>query len=132
MSHGYEQEMLHDGPLTLRSAMDGWWAIEKRDHENRKQMRQGDGYVYLWCSARISDADVEGDAAEMLSVADAIQERGSFHAKRCSVAVDGERVYFASPRNSQAAAVVPLAHADALAAEIRQKVGTVANPGGGK
>jgi hypothetical protein len=75
--------------LTLRESMDGWYCIEKKEHENEMGFRPfgppGLGGMALYSSARPSDADVEGTAEEMLDIAQAIDERGSFSAKRCAV-----------------------------------------------
>ena len=115
-------------PLALRKSddLDDWYLIERRDHDGRTWMEwQSHNVVALRTSARFSDnADVEGSAEEVLAIADAIEARGEYRAKRCAVKVDGDRVYFESPRNSQEPGVVTLA--DALAAEIRATLGGAA------
>lgn len=108
--------------LTLRKSdgLDDWYVIERAEHDGRRWMEKTDYGFALHTSARFSDnADVEGDGAEMLAVAAAIEARGEYDAKRCAVRVDGDRVEFWSPRNSESPGVVTLAVADALAAEIR-------------
>ena len=109
-------------PLTLRGDdSHDWYVIERRDHDGRRWMeREGPGVVALHTSARFSqNADVEGNASEMLGIADAIERRGEFSAKRCAVRIDGDLAYFESPRNSREPGVVTLADADDLAAQIR-------------
>jgi hypothetical protein len=112
--------------LTLRESMDGWYCIEKKEHENEMGFRPfgppGLGGMALYSSARPSDADVEGTAEEMLDIAQAIDERGSFSAKRCAVRVEGDFAYFCSPRNSMQDARVPFHHARDLAVEIKAKL----------
>jgi hypothetical protein len=104
--------------------MDDWYVIEWAEHDGREWLENDpDGYgSSFMTSARISDADVEGTASEMLAIADAIEKRDSFSAKRCMVAVRGVDAIFMSPRNSLHAGVVSLAVADALAAQIRRDV----------
>jgi hypothetical protein len=110
--------------LTLRKGfLDDWWIIERAEHDGREGITDG----MYWHSARISDADVEGGASEMLAIAEAIRARGNFSAKRCAVEVDGDRVAFRSPRNSQTDGIVSLAVADALADEILAELGTMAD-----
>ena len=112
-------------PLTLRGD-DGhdWYVIERRDLDGRRWMeREGPGIVALHTSARFSNnADVEGNASEMLAIADAIEKRGEFSAKRCAVWFDGDRALFESPRNSETPGVVTVADADELAAQIRARL----------
>lgn len=110
-------------PLTL-VGKDDWYTIE-RAHHARKFGMQPDpelGCMMVTYSGRISDADVEGTAEEMLSIAEAIEQRGSCSHGRCAVSVEGDLVSFRSPRNSRRDGVVRLEDADALAAEIRAKL----------
>lgn len=69
-------------------------------------------------SARISDACVEGTAAEMLAIANAIKARHWVTFKRCAVRVEGDLAYFCSPRNSTRDAEVPLADAEEFADQV--------------
>lgn len=106
--------------LTLRkSDPDGdwdWWVIERAEHDGRTWMEQtGPNSMALRCSARFSDADVEGSADEMREIAKAIRARGRYSAKRCAVRVEGDVVSFRSPRNSTMEGVTSLACADELA-----------------
>lgn len=95
--------------LRKTDVMDDWYVIEPED-----------------TTISFSDADVEGTAAEMLGIAQAIEQRGSEFFHRCSVVVHWgfNEVMFDSPRNSQECGVVTLAEADELAKEIREKLGT--------
>jgi hypothetical protein len=118
------------GKLTLRKSawIDDWYVIERVEHDGREwiESREEDGVTYgsLMKSSRISDACVEGTAVEMLGIAEAIEARGSYSAKRCMVrVVDGDKAMFMSPRNSRVPGFVPLAVADALAAQIRKVLG---------
>jgi hypothetical protein len=113
------------GALTLSKSewRDDWYVIERRDHDGRMWIQPTEYGSSLMCSASISDADVEGTADQMALIAMAIERRCSFSAKRCEVRVDGDKVYFCSPRNSTRDAVVPLAVADALAREIMAVLG---------
>lgn len=93
-----------------------WWVIERAEHDGRMWMEPtGPNSASLRCSARISDADVEGTADEMKMIAEAIKARSRFSAKRCAVMVEGEQVKFWSPRNSQKDGITTLACADELA-----------------
>lgn len=108
------------GLVFLRSdGMDDWWSIERVEHDGREWM-QPTAYGHSFMrSARVSDADVEGTREEMGEIADAIEARKSFHAKRCAVEVVGDSAQFWSPRNSQRRGSVSLAVADLLAKQIR-------------
>ncbi len=118
-----EETRLVVGVLTLvRNTPDAdWFLIERAEHDGREWFEpQEYGHSFM-TSARISNADVEGTFSEMLAIADAIERRTEFCAKRCAVAVVcGEWADFWSPRNSLRSGRVPLAVADALAAEIRR------------
>ncbi len=117
MSDAIETTDLPD--LTMRkSDLDDWYVIERAEHDGRKWLEPIHGGMALRCSARFSDADVEGNSYEMLGLAKAIKERGRQSFKRCSVHIDGDRAYFNSPRNSQTDGVCTLAQADALADSI--------------
>lgn len=111
--------------LAKCGVMDDWYIIEKAKHEWVEQIVPVPGKpnsMYLHDSSRISDADVEGAAVEMLAIAEAIEQRGSYSAKRCAVDVQGNRALFWSPRNSQREGVASLEEADELAAQIRARL----------
>lgn len=116
-----------DGALAVRRD-DETLLVERAEHDGRRWQERvpfGDGTfaAQLHCSARlVSDADVEGDAAEMLALACAIESRMAFKAKRCAVRVEGDRAALWSPHNSSRACWVPLAVARMLAAEIRREL----------
>lgn len=97
-------------PLTLRKSefLDDWYVIERRSG--------GD----------ISDACVEGTAAEMLAIAATITARGYFGARRCAVEFSDGAFLFWSPRNSQGDAndAISPEDADDLAREIRAALAT--------
>ena len=107
--------------LTIKkyNAIGDWYTIEKAEHDGKMGMVPTEYGFAITYSGRISDADVEGTAAEMLSIADAIERRGEASHGRCEVRIDGQRAFFCSPRNSERDGEVSLAEADALAAEIR-------------
>lgn len=107
--------------LVESDGMENWYTIELKEHDGRHWMKQTDPNSFsLMYSGRISDADVEGTAEDMLEIAKAIRSRKSFSAKRCSVnyseAEDG--FYFSSPRNSREDALVPSEFCDVLAEDI--------------
>ncbi len=105
--------------------LDDWYIIERAQHEHRQHLEQvGSNAFALMCSSRISDADVEGCASEMLAIADAIEERGYSSSKRCAVDARTDRVQLWSPRNSQHPGVITYAEADELAADIRRVLET--------
>lgn len=112
--------------LTLVGEGD-WFTIERAEHDNEFGLEPTDDpdCHAVTYTGRISDADVEGSAEEMLSIAEAIEKRGSCSFKRCAVSVEGDIVRFRSPRNSMRSGIVRLEDADALAAEIRAKLGGV-------
>lgn len=74
---------------------------------------------------RISDADVEGTLAEMVTIAEAIESRGKVSHKRCSVWRSGDRFGLMSPRNSQLEAFITEAAADGLAKQVRARVAAI-------
>lgn len=103
-------------------ALDDWYVIEREEApgEARAWLEPiGGGGMAFMVSARISDADIEGYADEMLAIAEAIEKRGAARFKRCAVNAETEPVHFWSPRNSTRDGEVSLAVADALAKEIR-------------
>ena len=72
--------------LKKSGALDDWYTIERAHHENRQWLEPtGPNSMRLMYSGRISDACVEGTAAEMLEIAKAIKARGSASFKRCAV-----------------------------------------------
>lgn len=101
---------------------DDWYSIERAEHDGRVWQEPTEYGSSLMASARISDADVEGTAEHMLAIADAIERRQQFSAKRCAVAVSGDMVSLWSPKNSREAGHIPLAAADKLAESIRTVV----------
>lgn len=106
--------------LTLRQSSEDWYVIERAEHDGRIWFeRVGPNSMALRSSARISDADVEGTAADMRDIARAIEARGVVEFRRCAVDASLDPVRLWSPRNSTKSGEVPLADADALAAEIR-------------
>jgi hypothetical protein len=117
--------------LTLRhcEVLGDWYVIELAEHDGKQWLeRTGQNISALRCSSRLSDADIEGTAEQMLSIAEAIEARGSAHHRRCAVSVYGDRVTLCSPRNSQRDGVCTLAEADALAALIRATFTTPVSP----
>lgn len=114
--------------LTLReSGLDDWYVIELAEHDGRTWLeRDGNGCYGLRCSSRMSDADVEGTAAEMLAIANAIDARGHVSFKRCAVRWTDAHAEFWSPRNSQRRGIVSHDDARLLAEEIRAKLGGTA------
>lgn len=108
--------------LTIKHSepMGDWFTIECAEHDGRQWIENtGPSSAALRCSSRFSDACVEGDWEQMQSLAAAIETRGRASHKRCSVRVDGDRVFFRSPRNSQQDGECTLTEADELAALIR-------------
>lgn len=119
--------------LTMRKSewLDDWYVIEKTEHEGvQRIVSDGPGVSHLFCSSRISDADVEGRASEMLALADAIERREIETFKRCAVDARTDRVQLWSPRNSQRPGIVSRADADALAAQIRRDLAKEPETGG--
>lgn len=113
-------------PLTLVED-DGWFTIEKAEHENEHRLIPDAYGASLWYSGRIADADVEGTAEHMLAIAQAIIEKRDHDERRCAVEMlmDCKSVAFYSPRNSRdgGEGVVLYADALALAHEIIEKLG---------
>lgn len=115
--------------LTIRNCDDlgDWYVIERAEHDGRSWIGTRDlpGYgpiQSLHCSSRFSDADVEGTAAEMLAIADAIERRAYVSFRRCAVYADREPVRFRSPRNSIDDGECTYAEAAELAALIRKTI----------
>ncbi len=115
-----EETMDTNGAIQLVEH-EGWFTIERVEHDNIEELRSykdGTGGMYLFCSSRVSDACVEGDAADMTGIAQAIKERAEFEDRRCAVEVVDDFAYFWSPRNSSVKGKVPLKYADELSKEI--------------
>jgi len=82
-------------------------------------VREGFLDDWLLLEPRIADSDVEGSPDQWAALAEAIRQRGAYHARRCAVEVQGDRVALWSPRNSRGrAGIVTLAEADALVESI--------------
>ncbi len=112
--------------LTIRksSYIDNWYLIERKKREGVHGLRiDRDGNGSYIDSARISDADVEGTAAEMRAIASAIEASEFVSYYRCAVDARTPQVRFYSPRNSQRHGIVSRADAVALAQEIRLLLG---------
>ena len=109
--------------ICRKSDLGDWYIIERAEHDGRTWWEPtGSHSASLRCSARISDADVEGYGSEMLSIVRAIETGGSYSATRCAVDVVGDRVELYSPRNSRENGIISLAAANRLAAHIRATV----------
>ncbi|HUU32882.1 MAG TPA: hypothetical protein VMW48_02400 [Vicinamibacterales bacterium] len=101
-----------------------WYTIEWAEHAGITDLRMHpEGYMYLYLSARPSDADIEGSAAEMLIIAEAIEAGDDASFKRCAVRHYDGTVHLWSPRNSTDPAIVSVEVARNLAAEIIEKLG---------
>lgn len=109
--------------ITQSDVMEDWYLIERETHDGRTWLEPmpGGGAMFM-TSSRFSDADVEGHADQMLAIADAIEQRQSVRFKRCAVRVDGQRVFFCSPRNSQREGECTLEEADELVKVIRERI----------
>jgi hypothetical protein len=120
------------GELTIRKsqAINDWYVIERRYHDGREWIETStiDGIEVnsLQMSSRITDTCVEGTSADMLAIADAIEQRYLFAAKRCAIEYEPKRHAFQiwSPRNSRTKAWRRAAVCDQLAKEIRDKCQT--------
>jgi hypothetical protein len=79
--------------IVLRKSdwIDGWYVIERAEHDGSTWIEPRNGVLSFQCSSRISDADVEGDAKQMRNIVRVIRERGEAHHARCST---GIRRYF--------------------------------------
>jgi hypothetical protein len=110
--------------LTLRKSdwLTDWYLIELAEHDDKTWLEPRAHGAALMHSGRFSDADVEGEKQEMLAIAAAIKARGSESFKRCAVRVNGEDVFFWSPRNSQRQGHTTLAIADELADYIIERL----------
>jgi hypothetical protein len=112
--------MAEDIKCTLRID-DDWCVIEREAHDGRSWLEKTEyGHAFM-CSARISDADVEGTREEMEAIAHAIETGDSDRFKRCAASRndDGSYVLF-SPRNSRRPAHITAESAKYLAANIRR------------
>ncbi len=87
--------------------MDDWYTIVRQEHDGREWWEDtGPNRQTLRKSERISDACVEGTAAEMIALAEGIKTTHAVSFKRCSVFFDKDGVHFCSPRNSQVDGIV--------------------------
>lgn len=99
--------------------LDDWYTIELAEHENKYWSEPTEYGSTLMYSGRISDACVEGSAAEMLAIADAIDQHKRVSFKRCAVNYNYNNVEFYSPRNSKKPGSCSHAEASELATKIR-------------
>lgn len=106
--------------IVKSDVMDDWYLIERAEHDGREWFEEvGPNTSALRCSSRFSDADVEGQACEMLAIATAIEMRDKVSFKRCAVDARAEPVTFWSPRNSEKPGDVSYEEASTLATKIR-------------
>lgn len=121
-----KEVFLFDGELAVTVEDHGlgpWASIVRKDHENKEWLElTGHNSYSMMCSERITNACVEGDVSQMLSIALAVKDRRSFSAKRCAVQFVDNRAEFWSPRNSTYRCSVPLEVADRLAATILKEL----------
>ena len=118
-----------EGDLVCKASdgMEGWYTIERAEHDGRTWMEQRDfgggimGGAFMM-SCRITDACVEGDGEEMLALAKAIGAGKAASFKRCEAYPHQGGYALSSPRNSTYAALVPMDVAERLAASIRATV----------
>lgn len=105
-------------------ALGDWYTIVRAEHDGREWMEHtGPNSSRFMCSERLSpEACIEGDAYEMLAVAEAIKKRSSVSFKRVAVSFEADGAHFSSPKNSRRDAVVTVEEADDLAAQIRTEL----------
>ena len=117
-----------DRALTCRKSewMDDWYTIEWAEHENTTTLeRCAPGAYRLAYSGRVSDADVEGDGAEMLDIAAFLEDPKEGYLSggyRCEAVRVGDTIELCSPRNSTTPGRITLEQGRHLASEIRRVV----------
>lgn len=97
-----------------------WYTIVRTEHDGKEWFeRIGHNSQRFMTSERLSpEACIEGDAGEMLAIADAIKVRGAVSFKRVAVHFERDGAHFRSPKNSERDAVVTVDEADELADQI--------------
>jgi hypothetical protein len=98
----------------VSQASEGWdlWAIEVNgEHIGERPSDRALGF----------DACIEGNASEMIAIAEAIELRCRASFKRCAIEPIRDGFELWSPRNSQRRAKITPAEAVELAADIRAK-----------
>lgn len=97
-----------------------WYTIVRAEHDGREWVEStGQNSQRFMASERLSpEACIEGDAGEMLEVANAIKKRGAVSFKRVSVHFEPDGAHFRSPKNSERDAVVTIEEAVELANQI--------------
>lgn len=114
---------------------DDWYTIERAEHNHTSWIEPMPGVPYARSyqhSGRISDACVEGPLSEMVSLAQAIEDKTKEDFKRCAVDARSEPVRFWSPRNSERQGEVSYEDALDLAQQIRRAALDRAMQGEGK
>lgn len=110
--------------LKKSDALKDWYLIVRAEHDGLQWLeRTGPNSMRLMLSERISDADIEGSADEMLALAEAIQNRKNIEFRRCAVEFVGYEVHLWSPRNSIKEGVVSIREADEFAEHVMQELG---------
>lgn len=99
--------MATEGKLVLWDCGDDWYSVIREPYR------------------QINGASIEGNAEEMLALAEAIESRSAYSAKRCAVDARTDRVQLWSPRNSVTESIVSRADAEHLAADIRSRLGAL-------
>ena len=117
---------------TVRKSEGNWWVIERADHDGRvwyeeQEVKIGGGPCtcrIIKCSSRLGNlmADIEGNGAEMLDIASAIEAKRSVHYTRCEAVWTKDGVLLSSPRNSDEQTLITHKCAMELAKEIRRKI----------
>lgn len=111
--------------LTIRpSSIDGWWVLERVEHENAswyEKTRYGAQYCH---SRRLEKTtDIEGDISDWKSISIAIRDQDEFYSTRCAVDCFSYGVELRSPRNSPHPTLISWDSANYLMKEIEKKVG---------
>lgn len=122
---------MFDGKLTIyKSAyLDDWWILTREEHSGETEWEPTKYGARLKMSSRLDPyTDVEGNSAEWLAIAEALENSKDTSFTRCGVAFKPEGVLVESPRNSQDAALITVEAGKYLAAQIKEKLGAKNEP----
>lgn len=112
--------------IVLRKSehIDDWYTIVRAEHDGLEWIEHtGPNSMRFMCSERLSpEACIEGNADEMLAMANAIRSRKAVLFKRCAVHFERDGAHFSSPKNSERDAVVPVEDADEFASQVQDEL----------
>lgn len=111
--------------IVIHADMDGWWTIERAEHDGRV-WTEGGSTTALCASKRIEKTtSIEGADYELLRMIASVKTWTSDSCKRWAIETDGDTALVWSPRNSETSTRVTRRALEAMVAEYEARTGGV-------